>query len=77
MDPKPSIPNMVVNYSIIIVGMVMTIFIISASFYMIVRREKILNKKFPEENKKVDPWGYPLESSEKKATGSATEEKKS
>lgn len=61
MDDTPSIPNMIVNYSIIIAGLVMTVFIISASFYFVVRRERILNKKFPLEDRKVDPWGYPLE----------------
>ncbi len=61
MDDTPSIPNMIANYSIIIVGLVMTVFIISASFYFIVRREKILNKRFPPEERKVDPWGYPIE----------------
>jgi hypothetical protein len=75
MDSKPSVPNMIVNYSIIIIGMIMMIFIISASFYLIVRREEILKKRFPEE-KKVDPWGYPLEDSGKTAQESGSKEKK-
>lgn len=61
MDDVPSLPNMIVNYSIIIAGLVLTVFIISASFYFIVRHERQLNKRFPESEKKVDPWGYPLE----------------
>ncbi|MEC4683943.1 MAG: hypothetical protein VST70_09760 [Nitrospirota bacterium] len=77
MDSQPSLPNMIVNYSIIIVGMIMMVFIISASFYMIVRREKILNKRFPEEDKKVDPWGYPLEEPGKTVTGKDSKEKRS
>lgn len=68
---------MIANYSIIIIGMVMTIFIISASFYMIVRREEILRKRFPEAQKNVDPWGYPLEEVKKISTDASSEEKKS
>lgn len=63
MDDKPSLPNMIVNYSIILTGMVLAIFLISASFYMIVRRERILEKRFPDSERKVDAWGYPLEQS--------------
>lgn len=76
MDDAPSIPNMIVNYSIIIVGLVMTVFIISASFYLIVRRERILNKRFPLENKNVDPWGYPIEDNEKNKKNSSSSDKK-
>ncbi len=76
MDETPSIPNMIVNYSIIIVGLIMTVFVISASFYLIVRRERLLNKRFPQEEKKVDPWGYPLEEKGGAKGNSIPEDKK-
>lgn len=53
--------NSIVNYSIILTGLALLIFLVSISISRFVKHEKFLQKKLPQDIPKLDPWGYPLE----------------
>ena len=53
--------NSIVNYSIILSGLVILIFLVAISISRFVKHEKFLQKKLPHDLPKRDPWGYPLE----------------
>ncbi len=53
--------NSIVNYSIILSGLALLIFLVSISISRFVKHEKFLQKKLPQDLPKRDPWGYPIE----------------
>ncbi|MHB1604933.1 MAG: hypothetical protein ACYC9S_06785 [Leptospirales bacterium] len=53
--------NSIVNYSIILSGLALLIFLVSISISRFVKHERYLQKKLPQDRPKLDPWGYPIE----------------
>jgi hypothetical protein len=53
--------NSIVNYAIILSGLMILIFLVSISISRFVKHEKVLQKRLPPDLPKRDPWGYPIE----------------
>ena len=53
--------NSIVNYAIILTGLMILILLVSISISRFVKLEKVLQKKLPPDLPKRDPWGYPVE----------------
>ncbi|MDA8059627.1 MAG: hypothetical protein ACYCXP_11485 [Leptospirillum sp.] len=57
--------NSTVNYIIIFMGVIGLAFLVGLGVQRLVQYEKVMDKKLPADRPKVDPWGYPIEESEK------------